>query len=187
MPPEIIIPIIFACIIGIVWTISTYNKFVKYENRIEESWSTIDIALKRRFNIIPSMISIVKGYSTHESEVFESKIDTLKDTDDTGERLNNETKITHSLSSMLAFAEAYPELKASANFLNLQNNLAEVEVDIQEARVRYNNFVARLNTLVDSFPANFIATKFGFEKKDYFTLDLATQRELPDIEFSEKK
>ena len=133
------------------------------------------------------MISIVKGYSTHESEVFESKIDTLKDTDDTGERLNNETKITHSLSSMLAFAEAYPELKASANFLNLQNNLAEVEVDIQEARVRYNNFVARLNTLVDSFPANFIAAKFGFEKKDYFTLDLATQRELPDIEFSEKK
>ena len=186
MSPEILIPILFACIVTIVWSISTYNKFVKYENRIEESWSTIDIALKRRFNIIPGMISIVKGYSKHESEILESKIDILKDTDNTGERLYNETKITHSLSSMLAFAEAYPELKASVNFLNLQKSLTEVEVDIQEARVRYNNYVASLNTLVDSFPANFIAAKFSFEKKDYFTLDLATQRELPDMTFSKK-
>lgn len=95
----------------------------------------------------------------------------------------SESTITHSLTNLLAFAEAYPDLKASVNFLELQKNLAEIEEDIQKARVRYNNMVARLNILVESFPASLIAAKFGFEKQQYFSLDLATQRELPEVDF----
>ncbi len=98
-------------------------------------------------------------------------------------RLESESKITHSLSNLLAIAEAYPDLKASANFLELQKSLADIEEDIQAARIRYNNFVARLNTLVESFPASFIANRFGFKKENYFALDLATQRELPEVKF----
>jgi len=84
----------------------------------------------------------------------------------------------------LGLAEAYPDLKASANFIALQENLNEVEEDIQKARNRYNRYVGKFNTLVESFPAIYIARRFGFEKRNYFTLDLATQRELPEVNFS---
>ncbi|MCP3933000.1 MAG: LemA family protein [Bacteroidetes bacterium] len=184
MQPEIIIPLLFFCVFLFAWTTGTYNKFVKYRNRIEESWSSIDVALKRRSNLIPNLVEAIKGYGKHESDIFESKINTMKGGNNIDSRVENESKITHSLSNLLAVAEAYPDLKASVNFLELQKNLAEIEEDIQTARIRYNDIVARLNTLIESFPASLIANKFGFEKKDYFSLDLATQRELPQINFS---
>jgi LemA protein len=99
-------------------------------------------------------------------------------------RVEEESEISKSLRGLLALAEAYPDLKASANFLELQNSLNEIEEDIQKARNRYNSNVGRFNTLVESFPAKFIARKFGFEKQNYFALDLATQRELPEVDFS---
>jgi len=99
-------------------------------------------------------------------------------------RIEEESRISKSLRGILALAEAYPDLKASENFLNLQNSLGEIEEDIQQARHQYNGYVGRFNTLVESFPANFIAGKFGFEKQSYFALDLATQRELPEVGFS---
>ena len=102
-------------------------------------------------------------------------------------RLASETQITHSLSGLLAVAEAYPDLKASVNFLELQKSLMEIEADIQDARVRYNKIVATLNTLVESFPASLIAAKFGFDKQPYFSLDLATQRELPEVGFEKNQ
>ena len=186
MQPEIIFPIIVLTVFISFFLIGTYNKFVKYQNRIEEAWSTIDVALKRRFNLVPNLVSAVKGYGKHESDIFENKINYTKDENGVDNRLENESRITHSLSNLLAVAEAYPDLKASVNFLQLQKNLAEIEEDIQAARVRYNDLVARLNTLTESFPASLIAAKFGFEKKDYFSLDLATQRELPKVDFDEK-
>jgi len=183
MGPEIIIPSCFFLFFMTTWLIGAYNKFIKYQNRIEEAWSSIDVALKRRFNLIPNLVAATKGYEKHESDVFLSKTRYLHGGDDIDNRIENESKITHSLSNLLAVAEAYPDLKASINFLELQKNLAEIEEDIQTARVRYNDNVARLNIQVESFPASLIAAKFGFEKKNYFSLDLATQRELPQVEF----
>lgn len=183
MRPEFIIPAVFISIVICAWLIGTYNKFIKYQNRIEEAWSSIDVALKRRFNLIPNLVSAIKGYSEHESEIFENKTNQMKPTNSMDDRIESESQVTHSLSGLLAVAEAYPDLKASVNFLELQKSLTEIETDIQSARHRYNGYVARLNTLVESFPANLIAAKFGFQKQSYFSLDLATQRELPEVGF----
>ena len=186
MQPVIIIPTLFICFFLLVWLISTYNKFIKYQNRIEESWSSIDIALKRRFNLVPNLVSVIKGYEKHEGDILDRNISYTNEESVVSNRVESESKITNSLSGLLALAEAYPDLKASVNFLELQKNLADIEEDIQARRVSYNNIVGRLNTLVESFPANFIASRFGFEKRNYFTLDLATQRELPLVEFERK-
>ena len=186
MRPEFIVLFVFFSIVICAWLIGTYNKFIRYQNRIEESWSSIDVALKRRFNLIPNLIATIKGYSSHESEIFENKTNQMKPEKTVDERMATESEVTHGLSNLLAVAEAYPDLKASVNFLELQKNLNEIEADIQTARNRYNGYVARLNTLVESFPASFIAAKFGFTKQSYFSLDLATQRELPKVGFDEK-
>jgi LemA protein len=186
MLPEIIVPFIFFAFFAAIWLIRTYNRFIKYQNWIEEAWSSIDVALKRRFNLIQSLVSIIKGYSKHEADIFENKTNYLKREDGVTPRMESESEITRSLSHLLARAEAYPELKASVNYLELQKSLIDIEKDIQAARVRYNNIVARLNTLVESFPSSFIAARFGFTQKEYFSLDLATQRELPEIHFNEK-
>ncbi len=175
--------VIFVFLVSIAWFIGTYNRFIKYKNRIEESWSGIDVALKRRFNLIPNLIRTVKGYSEHEANIFLTLKDPLSVSDGMSNRAQEESQISKSLRGMLALAEAYPDLKASANFIELHNSLDEIEEDIQKARNMYNSHVRRFNTLVESFPATFVARKFGFAKRDYFSLDLATQRELPAVEF----
>ena len=180
----IIVVAIFVLFLLIAWFIGTYNRFIKYKNRIEEAWSGIDVALKRRFNLIPNLIRAIEGYSEHEAKIFRTKSDYLTGSTGISNRVEEESQISKSLRGLLGLAEAYPDLKASANFLDLQNSLSEIEEDIQKARNRYNSNVASFNTLIESFPAKLIARKYGFEKKNYFTLDLATQRELPEVEFS---
>jgi LemA protein len=180
----IIVLVIFILFIAIAWFINTYNRFIKYKNRIEETWSGIDVALKRRFNLIPNLIRAIESYEEHEAKIFQTKNDYLAGPTGMSNRVEEESQISKSLRGLLALAEAYPDLKASANFLELQNSLSEIEEDIQKARNRYNSNVGRFNTLIESFPAKFIATRYGFEKKNYFTLDLATQRELPEVGFS---
>jgi LemA protein len=182
--PQVLIPEFFVLFVSVAWFITTYNRFIKYKNRIEEAWSGIDVALKRRFNLIPNLIRSVEGYSEHEAKIFREKSDYLTGSTGMSNRVETESQISKSLRGLLALAEAYPDLKASANFIDLQNSLDEIEEDIQKARNRYNSFVGRFNTLVESFPATFIAAKFGFEKQNYFALDLATQRELPEVDFS---
>jgi LemA protein len=182
MQPIVVI-VIFIIFVTIAWFINTYNRFIKYKNRIDEAWSGIDVALRRRFNLIPNLVRTIERYEEHETEIFKTKKDYLTGSDGILNRAEEESQITKSLSGLLALAQAYPDLKASANFLDLQNSLSEIEEDIQKARSRYNSSVARFNTLIESFPAKFIATKYGFQKKNYFTLDLATQRELPEVKF----
>ena len=180
----IIMLVIFILLVFIAWFINTYNRFIKYKNRIEEAWSGIDVALKRRFNLIPNLIRAIERYEEHEANIFQTKNDYLAGPTGMSNRVKEESQISKSLRGLLALAEAYPDLKASANFLELQNSLNEIEEDIQKARNRYNGNVGSFNTLIESFPAKFIARKYGFEKKNYFTLDLATQRELPEVGFS---
>ncbi|MEA3362290.1 MAG: LemA family protein, partial [Thermodesulfobacteriota bacterium] len=119
MQPQFFIPIFFVCFVFGAWLIGTYNKFVKYRNRIEEAWSGIDVALKRRANLIPNLVRVIEGYSTHENAIFEEKIKQLGGGSESS-RVEQENKISKSLGGLLAYAEAYPELKASGNFLDLQ-------------------------------------------------------------------
>jgi len=174
----------FVLFIVVAWSITTYNRFIKYKNAIEESWSGIDVALKRRSNLIPNLIRSVEGYSKHEANLFQMEGVHPDTSTDISNRAEDESRISQSLQGLLALAQAYPDLKASANFIDLQNSLDEIEEDIQKARNRYNSFVGRFNTLVESFPSSLIAGKYGFKKRNYFTLDLATQRELPTVAFS---
>ncbi len=186
MPPQFLIPVLFIGFVVTVILISTYNKFVKYRNRIEEAWSGIDVALKRRANLIPNLVRAIEGYSSHENKIFEDKVRALSGEGDNS-RMEQESKITKSLGGLLAIAEAYPDLKSSDNFLDLQKSLDEIEREVQQARNRYNGYVGRLNTLVESFPSSIIANRFGFDKQEYLVLELATQREMPTVDFREQK
>jgi LemA protein len=175
----------FVLIVSAAWYLSTYNRFVKYRNRIEEAWSSIDVALKRRFNLIPNLQKAVAAYGNHEAQIFK-ETDAMAAVADAPRRAATESRISHGLDGLLALAEDYPDLKASDNFLSLQARLNEVEADIQTARQRFNLAVRRYNTLVESIPSNIIARKFNFTKVNYFTLELATQREVPDIDLYPK-
>ena len=173
---------IFGSIFFVIVSVSTYNRFIKYINMIEESWSGIDIALKRRFNLIPNMINTVKLYSAHEADTLIKTTEARHDSVKMEDRTVEESAITQSLQGLLAVAEAYPDLKASQNFLALQHSLSDVENEIQDARSVFNSAVRRNNTLVQSFPSNIIAKLFNFKTANYFSLELATQRSVPKVE-----
>ncbi len=175
--------ILFACLVAVLWLVGTYNNFIKRRNMIEEQWSGIDVALKRRYNLIPSLIKAVKGYGKHESDLLQKTTEQRVGENSVTQRAVSESEISRTLNGLLAVAEQYPDLKASNNFLALQHSLNEIEKEIQQARQRYNAAVRKFNTLVESFPSNLMAKMFGFEPYNYFTLELATQRELPDVDF----
>jgi len=180
----VVIPLTGLVVAPFVWAIVTYNKFIRYRNMIEENWSGIDVALKRRFNLIPNLVSATRGYSEHEADVLAGTAAARSTAASVASREEEESRISRSLSGIIALAEAYPDLKASANFLALHHSLDEIEQEIQQARRRYNYSVRKFNTLVESFPSNVIARKFGFGRRNFFSLELVTQRELPQVELS---
>lgn len=184
--PEVVFPLIFCVVFPLIWCIATYNKFIKLKNLIEEKWSTIDVALKRRHNIIPNLIRATKGYGRHESGVLEKTTKMRSEDESVSSRQEEESQVSRSLLGLMATAEAYPDLKASDNFLLLQKSLDEIEQEIQKTRNMYNFAIRRFNTLVESFPSSLIAKIFGFERQKFFSLELATQRELPVVDFGEK-
>ncbi len=178
--------VIAVIILAVAWAILTYNRFVLRRNRTLESWSSIDVQLKRRHNLIPNLVQTVKGYTQHENKVL-SEVTELRSraetSDDTAKRAREENALSRTLGSIFALAEAYPELKASESFLGLQKNLGEIEEQIQFARRYYNGTVRDMNVMVASFPSNLIARMFGFTEAEYFEIDLATQRETPEVKF----
>lgn len=179
---------LFAGIFLCIWLIGTYNKFIKYRNMIEEGWSIIDVALKRRANLIPKLISVVRGYVGHESEVLESvtaqRTDAIQGRQDVTDK---ESKVSRSLGTLLGVAESNPDLKASTNFLELQEALNQVEAEIASSRNIFNQRIRVMNTLVQQFPSNIIARLFNFQRESYFSLELATEREMPATPWDEKK
>ncbi len=185
MTPDILIPVIFVTFVSTAISVGSYNKFIKYRNRIEESLNNIDVALKRRANLIPSLVQIIQGYSAHENKIFQGKNRKLGELSNP-ERVEQEREITRNIGGLLAVAEAYPDLKANTNFLDLQNSLDAIEEEIQKTRNRYNGYVSRFNTMVESFPSSLIAMKFTFKKQEYLNLELATERNMPDISFTGK-
>lgn len=157
----------------VLYVIAAYNGFVSKVNRAKEAWSDIDVQLKRRYDLIPNLIETVKGYATHEKAVLEQVTNaraaaigatTVED------QAKAENMLTGALRSVFAVAEAYPDLKANQNFLQLQKELADTEDKIQASRRFYNQNVMALNTAIEQFPGNVIASSFGFAKMDLFEL-----------------
>ena len=178
--------IIFGVIVVTMWLVSTYNKFIKHQNMIEEGWSIIDVALKRRANLIPQLISTVEGYSEHETETLKSVVGQRSGEGRSDQRLQEEGQLSQSLGGLLAMAEAYPDLKANTTFIELQKTLNDVEREIADSRNTFNQRVRVLNTLVGQFPSNFIANFFQFGREEYFKLSLATEREITQMPWDSK-
>lgn len=166
----------------VLWAVLTYNRFVKLVNLVKEAWSGIDVQLKRRFNLVPNLVEVVKGYAKHEAGTLERVTQMRVGSQNVSEREAEEGQISRALANLFAVAEAYPDLKASQNFLDLQDNLDEIEDHIQLARRYYNGSVRDLNVLVESFPSNLIARIFNFTTAEFFEIELARQRDVPKIE-----
>ncbi|HEY4479463.1 MAG TPA: LemA family protein [Candidatus Paceibacterota bacterium] len=172
---EIIYIVIGVIVLVLLWVAFAYNRFVSLINRAKEAWSDIDVQLKRRYDLIPNLVSTVKGYATHESSAFE-KVTTARAAAmgagaSPAAKGQAENMLTGALKSLFAVAEAYPDLKANANFLELQHELSDTENKIQAARRFYNGNVRDLNTAVESFPGNMIAGAFHFGKMEFFELE----------------
>lgn len=155
----------------VVYAIVLYNGFVRLKTRVEEAWSDIDVQLKRRYDLIPNLVNTVKGYATHERELFEKVTAARSQAMQAGsahDRAVAENMLSDTLKSLFAVAENYPDLKANTNFLELQRELSDTENKIQAARRFYNGNVMELNAKVDMFPSNIIAGMFNFEKREFF-------------------
>ena len=175
-------------IISIISAISIYNGLVSKRELVNEGWSSIDVQLKRRFNLIKNLVTVVKQYASHEAETLDN-LTTARSaayTDDVGERASAEAQIGSALVNMLSVTEAYPDLKADGNFRDLQQELSQLEDVIQRSRRYYNGTVRDYNTLVGSFPHLIIANMYLFREAAFFELDDETQRQLPEIDFGEK-
>ena len=166
--------------------ISIYNRLVKLKTMVQEAWSSIDVMLKKRHDLIPNLVETVKGYATHERETFDSvtraraaamSANTIQEKEAAEKNLNQ------AMMNLNAVAEQYPDLKANTNFLQLQTELSALEGDIEKARRYYNGTVRENNILVDTFPSNFIANMFKFTKSAFFELDNIAERVVPSIKF----
>jgi len=157
----------------VVWVIFAYNGFVRFVTRAKEAWADIDVQLKRRYDLIPNLVETVKGYAKHESSAFENVTKARAAAMQAGgvaQKGQAENMLSGALKSLFAVAEAYPDLKANTNFLELQRELSDTENKIQAARRFYNGNVRDLNIKVDSFPSNIIANIFNFAKMEFFEL-----------------
>jgi LemA protein len=166
--------VVAVVVVLLLWAVFTYNRLVTLRNRVENGWSQIDVQLRRRYDLIPNLIETVKGYAAHEREVFEHVTEArTRAMGATGveDQANAENAITAGIGRLIAVAESYPDLKANQNFLALQEELIGTESKIAYARQFYNDQVARLNTLIQKFPANVIAGIGHFEPKPFFEID----------------
>lgn len=181
--------IIAVVVIILLFLWATYNGLVRLRVRVDEAWSDITVQLKRRLDLIPNLVETVKGYAAHESGVFEAVTEArsnLLNATGVKETAAAENQFEGALKSIFAVSEAYPDLKASQNFMDLQQQLVDTEDKIQASRRFYNGGVRDLNSRVQTFPSNVVASIFGFKNRDFFELDEAeaAQAEKPvDVKF----
>lgn len=157
----------------IIWFISAYNGFVTLKNRVQEAWADIEVQLKRRYDLIPNLVNTVKGYATHESGAFEKVTQaraSAMQAKTIGEHSKSEALLGGAITGLFGIAEAYPDLKANTNFLELQRELSDTENKIQAARRFYNTNVRDMNTKIEVFPSNVIAQMFKFGKVEFFDI-----------------
>lgn len=156
------------------WLISVYNQLVQFKNRVKEAWSDIEVQMKRRYDLIPNLLETVKGYAAHEKNVFEKVTQARAaaiGAQSMQEHAKAENVLSGALKSLFAVAEAYPQLRANENFLELQRELTDTEDKIQAARRFYNGNVRDMNTFIESFPSNIVAKVFNFPAQEFFELE----------------
>ena len=186
MSTTTIILIILAVIV--LWAVFSFNRLIGLTNRAKEAWADINVQLKRRYDLIPNLVETVKGYATHESAAFENvtkaRAAAMGATNAShADQAAAENQLSGTLKTLFAVSEAYPELKANQNFLQLQQELGDTEDKIQSARRFYNTTVMALNTAVQSFPGNIIAGSFNFKQMDLFELASAAEAEPVKVQF----
>jgi len=173
--------------VAVMWGVMTYNIFIRLRVRMQEGWSDIEVQLKRRYDLIPNLVETVKGYMTHEKDVFEKVTQArtaAMGASSAKEKAGAENMLSGTLKTLFAVSENYPELKANTNFLELQREISDTENKIQAARRFYNGLVRDLNTQVDTFPAKIIADWFHFTTAEFFDLDEAPEaRENVKVKF----
>jgi len=182
----------FIILIGVIIVVALlaiaviYNKLVVLKNRAKEAWADIDVQLKRRYNLIPNLVNAVKGYATHEKELFEKVTQArtqAMNAQGTEAKGKAENMLSGTLKSLFAVAENYPDLKAGENFKHLQEELVDTEDKVQASRRFYNDNVNSLNIKIESFPSNTIAKMFNYKKMDLFELAEPAERAMPKVEF----
>lgn len=170
----------------ILWLITGYNNFVKGKNNVEEAFSTMDVFLKKRYDLIPNLVETVKGYAKHESETLEKVVQarnmasgatTIED------KIEGENVLSGTLKSLFAVAESYPDLKANTNFMDLQGQLKNIEEDIANSRKYYNGVVKVFNNMCEMFPSNILAGIFKFTVKPMFEVSEAGERDNVKVQF----
>ena len=169
----------------VLWIIAIYNGLIKLKNRTDEAWSDIDVQLKRRYDLIPNLIETVKGYAAHEKEVFEKVTEartSAMSATAPADKTQAENMLSGALKSLFAVAEAYPDLKANQNFLELQRELTDTENKIMAARRFYNGNVRDFNTKLQIFPTNIIAGILKFTKREFFEAEEG-EKTLPKVKF----
>ena len=184
MNPLILIGIVAAVLVAFIF--GMYNGLVRKRNRVREGWSDIDVQLKRRFNLIPNLIETVKGYASHEREVLEGVTQArsaVMNSNDQASREQSENMLSDALKSLFAVSENYPDLKASQNFLSLQQELADTENKIQAARRFYNQTVMDYNNSTETVPSNIIASLFNFKQEKFFKVEIEEERNVPNVQF----
>lgn len=183
--PYIIAAIALVVLLGL-WYAATYNKLVGLKVRVEEAFSTMDVFLKKRYDLIPNLVETVKGYATHESSTLEAVIQARANAQDSKtmqEKIENEGELTKTLGRLMMLTENYPNLKADTQFLNLQNQLQSLEGEISQARKYYNGIVKSFNTVIMSFPSMFVASMAKFEKAEFFNIE-EEERQNVKVSFS---
>jgi len=168
----------------LLYVITVFNRLVRLRNLTREGWSGIDVQLRRRFDLIPNLVNTVRAYARHEQSVLEEVTERRAASmaaNGVQAQSRAEGALSGALTRLLAVSEAYPELKADANFRELQGELSEVEEQIQLARRYYNGCVREMNTQVESFPSNVVAKLFGFQPALYFALDAPEQADVPVV------
>ncbi|WP_411677720.1 LemA family protein [Caproicibacter sp.] len=172
-------------LILVVWCVSAYNRLISFSVRVDNSWSQVDVQLKKRFDLIPNLVETVKGYAAHEkstlSEVTKWR-GAAMNAKTPEEAMENNAKLSRAIVNLFATAEQYPDLKANQNFLNLQDQLREIESKIAVSRQFYNDTAMKYNEYVMRFPSNLIASVFHFNQKKYFEIEEA-DRAVPQVKF----
>ena len=173
-------------LLGLLWLIVNYNRFARLRQHVRESWSDIDVELKRRYELIPNLVETVKGYAGHEREVLE-EVAALRSRakanhGSAASQAADETAMLLGLKKLFAVVEAYPRLKADTSFLALQTELSITEDRIAASRRFYNANIREMSQLCETFPTNLLAAAFGFRGGDYFELDSAAERVVPRVE-----
>ena len=188
----VLIVIVLLVVLLVIWGIGTYNGLVNLRNRVANGWAQIDVQLKQRADLVPNLVQTVKGYASHESTVLEEVTKARADVaqaqkaggDQMQARADAEQRLGQSLVTLMARAEAYPELKANQNFLDLQRQLKDLEDKIAYARQFYNDVVQKFNTRIETVPSNIIASLFHFRQAQYFQADEGS-RQAPVVDFGQ--